>query len=301
MSSIRVPVLCAFGVGCLSSAALFGLWHADNHADAQSSKRARSGEVVTTSLVPAPVERRADVVDDSARGAARAEPARVETADRVSDAKDDPVVAKDVPELANASPPPGGSAVSDVLMDLEAAYRQRLIAAARAEAAARADAEPTPDRATTPPAPIPAEPPREVATRAPAVAAAPAAPPAPVAIEAAAPPPIEAAPPTPPVPAAPVIVAQNDTRPVHFGDVNQNTYITNVRQGDVYVIQQQLAMLNYMQMTGMAANPAVPHSPYAGRSGQHAPPQSQFRQFPSTLTNLDNPWGFNFAPPNLVH
>ena len=74
-----------------------------------------------------------------------------------------------------------------------------------------------------------------------------------------------------------------------------------MRQGDVYVIQQQLAMLNYMQMNGMAANPAVTHSPYVGRGVPHQPQQPQFRQFPSTLTNLDNPWGFNFAPPNLVH
>ena len=186
-------------------------------------------------------------------------------------------------------------------MDLEAAYRQRLIAAARAEAAAHADADAASERATTPPTPPPAEPPREVAARVVATPA-PAPPPAPVAIAPAAPPaPVEVAPPTPPAPVAPVIVAQNDTRPVHFGDVNQNTYITNVRQGDVYVIQQQLAMLNYMQMNGMAANPAVPHSPYVGRGVQHQPPQSQFRQFPSTLTNLDNPWGFNFAPPNLVH
>jgi len=300
MSSIRVPVLCAFGVGCLSSAALFGLWRADNHADAQSSKRARSAEVVNAPPVPTHAERRADVVDDSARDTARAEPARVEVADRGSDAKGEPLAAKDVQDVANTSPPPGGSAVSDVLMDLEAAYRQRLIAAARAEAAARADAEPTPDRATTPPTPIATEPPHDLAARV-AVAPPPAPPPAPVAIATAAPPaPVETAPPAPPVPAAPVIVAQNDTRPVHFGDVNQNTYITNVRQGDVYVIQQQLAMLNYMQMTGMAANPAVTHSPYGARIG-HQPPQSQFRQFPSTLTNLDNPWGFNFAPPNLVH
>jgi hypothetical protein len=97
------------------------------------------------------------------------------------------------------------------------------------------------------------------------------------------------------------MVAQNDVRPpdVHIGDVNQNTYITNVRQGDVYVIQQQLAMLQYMQLMGTAANVGVTQPMHASRgAGQRQP---QFRQFPSTLTNLDNPWGFNFSPPNLVH
>lgn len=299
MRSIRVPVLCAFGVGCLTSAALFGLWRADHQADAQSSPRALSAQVVTTPRMPP----EAPVVDDSARSEAQAETARVETADRGNDTKSEPAPDKDPQGVANASPPPGGSAVSDVLMDLEAAYRQRLIAAARAEAAARADAEPAPSHPTPPPAPATAEPAREVAAR---VAAAPVAPPAAVAVAPAAvavapAAPVEVAPAAPPVPVAPIVVAQNETRKVHFGDVNQNTYITNVRQGDVYVIQQQLAMLNYMQMNGTAANPAVMHSPSVARGVQHQPPQSQFRQFPSTLTNLDNPWGFNFSPPNLVH
>lgn len=289
MSSIRVPVLCAFGVGCVSSAALFGFWRADNHADTQSSKRAQSVEVVTAPKVDRPAE----VVDDSARIVARAEPTRVDAVERDGDAKSEPAPAKDAQDVSNASPPPGGSAVSDVLMDLEAAYRQRLIAAARAEAAAREEASAALDR-TTPAAP--AEPAREV-VKAVAPIAVPAVAPAPVAV-AATPAPVEPAP-----PAAPAVVAQNDTRPidVHIGDVNRNTYVTNVRQGDVYVIQQQLAMLNYMQLAGAAANPYAVQPPHVARGVVQHQPQQQFRQFPSTLTNLDNPWGFNFAPPNLVH
>ncbi len=85
---------------------------------------------------------------------------------------------------------------------------------------------------------------------------------------------------------------------VHFGDVNQNTYITNVRQGDVYVVQQQIALMQYMQLLGQA--PVAHVAPaHGGRAALSQTPQ--YRQFPSTLTNPDNPWGFNFAPLNLVH
>jgi hypothetical protein len=104
-----------------------------------------------------------------------------------------------------------------------------------------------------------------------------------------------------------VVVAQNDARPpdIHIGDVNQNTYITNVREGDVYVIQQQLALMQYMQMMGNpasvanAAYSAPTHTSHAAQGwSQHQPQNAQFR---STLTNLDNPWGYHFAPPHLVH
>jgi len=59
---------------------------------------------------------------------------------------------------------------------------------------------------------------------------------------------------------------------------------------------QQLAMLEYMQLLGMSsyAGLANPGPRARGLAPQRAP-------FPSTLTNPDNPWGFNFAPPNLVH
>lgn len=275
---------------------LFGFWQADKRADASDvpKSRVQSAEVVSASLVEPRVAQR-DA--EPTRSVEQAEPTRVEPAEHGNEVKDEPLAPKDAQDVASANAPPGGSAVSDVLTDLEAAYRQRLIAAARAEAAARADMEPTPERAAPP------EPPPEVAQQAaPPVAAPSPIPPPPIPVAAAAvaaPPPVEAAPPAPP---APAVVAQNDARPidVHIGDVNQNTYITNVRQGDVYVIQQQLAMLNYMQLAGMGANPAITRVPHA-RGFVQQPSQSQFRQFPSTLTNLDNPWGFNFAPPNLVH
>jgi len=290
MSSTRLPVLCAFAVGCLSSAVLLGVWRADSQAEAAAQKP----RVQETERALPPSEQRGRLGPDSAPAPALV-PAPI--AARESDANSAPPATEDARDVS-APAAPGGSAVSDVLTDLEAAYRQRLIAAARAEA------EAAPERPSAPPASAaPTEPPPEVA-------AVPSAPVAPVALVT--PPaavttavaPAPAAPPAaiePQAPAAPALVAQNDARPVdiHIGDVNQNTYITNVRQGDVYVIQQQLAMLQYMQ-TLATPNAGSNHSARSSRGATPHQPQ-QFRQFPSTLTNLDNPWGFNFSPPNLVH
>jgi hypothetical protein len=79
-----------------------------------------------------------------------------------------------------------------------------------------------------------------------------------------------------------------------MGDVNQNTYITNVRQGDVYLIQmQQLATLQYMQLLSMSSGLPAPARHVRGAGPQGMP-------FPSAITNPDNPWGFHFAPLNLV-
>ena len=297
MSAIRLPLLCAFAGGCLSSAVLFGLWRAHTAAAvavptrqqqvthppelAKTSNSPRSTELLAEAPLPRP-------------------PA--------PEAKGEASAPKDAADLGNAEPTPAGSAVSDVLTDLEAAYRQRLIAAARAEAAeaatelersspparpATALAQPEAPRAVATPVAFP------VATTAAPVAVVPIAA-APVAVA-----PIAAAPVAvaPIAPAAPTLLAQNDSRPVdvHYGDVN-NTYITNVRQGDVYVMQQQIAMMQYMQLLG--ASSAVGHvapAHVARATLAQVAPSPQYRQFPSTLTNPDNPWGFNFAPPNLVH
>ncbi|MEI9948985.1 MAG: hypothetical protein WDO74_08370 [Pseudomonadota bacterium] len=288
MSAIRVPLLCAFVGGCLSGAILLGVWRADMGASVPAPQQpARSSEIVTASLLPTNAEPPRQSSDDPPRAPSPAEHGPSPSAD---------------PEVAT----PAGSAVSDILTDLEAAYRQRLIAAARAEARAASEDPSTPTQANA--AIAQAETAREVAARAPAPVApvaAPAVPPAPAAV---APTTIAAAAVAPavivpPVVAAPAPVAQNDARPadIHIGDIN-NTYVTNVRQGDVYLMQQQIAMMQYIQLLGA--------SPYAGAGrpglagpGAHAPRGAapQYRQFPSTITNPDNPWGFNFAPPNLVH
>ncbi len=97
------------------------------------------------------------------------------------------------------------------------------------------------------------------------------------------------------MPALPAVAALGSDRPIeiHYGDVNQNTYVTNVRQGDVYQIQlQQLAVLQYLQLLG--GSPGLAASPRRGGGGH------QRTAFPSGITNPDNPWGFHFSPPNLV-
>ena len=287
MNAGRLSLLGAFAGGCLSAGVLFGFWRTDTGA-AHKLPAPRSAPVAASlvgtaaTISVAPQRDAVDEAEHAPKAAAMAEPVAAEPG----------TVAPE--EVASANAPPGGSAVSDVLTDLEAAYRQRLIAAARAEA----EALPAPVAANN--APPAAEPAPEVATR----AIAPVVPVSAVSnvgapVAAAALPP---APPVPLAPPAPVVLAQNEARPpdVHIGDVNQNTYnITNVRQGDVYVTQQ-LAMLQYMQLLGAASNLGQPQPTHVGRgTGQRSAPQ--FRQFPSTLTNLDNPWGFNFSPPNLVH
>jgi hypothetical protein len=96
--------------------------------------------------------------------------------------------------------------------------------------------------------------------------------------------------------AAPAFAGPEPAPPseVHYGDVNQNTYITNIRQGDVYLIQmQQLAMLQYMQLLGMSSGVPAP----VRNARAAVPPRANF---PSGIVNPDNPWGFRFAPPNLV-
>jgi len=286
MNAGRLSLLGAFAGGCLSAAVVFGFWRTDpgatHQVPAPHSAPVAASLVDPSTLSAAPQR---DTVDEAERApevVAQAEPAPAEPTAHAAE------------EVASASAAPGGSAVSDVLTDLEAAYRQRLIAAARAEA----EAAPAPVAANTTPSEV--KPAPEVATRtvAPVVPVnAVSNPSLPVSVAAPPPePPAQAAPP------AQVVVAQNDARPpdVHIGDVNQNTYnITNVRQGDVYVTQQ-LAMLQYMQLLGAASNLGQAQPTHVGRvAGQRSTPQ--FKQFPSTLTNLDNPWGFNFSPPNLVH
>lgn len=268
MSTIRLPLLYGFAGGCLSCAVLFGVWSAAQSAAAPAVRpphaSRHSVELVTPPHAPANVEPTQEPV--AAEPVAAAPPA--------------------APELDSAEPAPAGSAISDVLTRLESAYREQV--AARAPV----PTPPTQQVALAVPPPEATAAPVVAATAAPAPPVAPAA----QAVPVAAPVPVLAArePEPPPVAAAPAYVAQNAPPPsqVHYGDVNQNTYITNVRQGDVYLVQmQQLAMLQYMM--GMSSGVAAP---IAGRNfggGGH-------QRFPSGITNPDNPWGFHFSPPNLV-
>ena len=295
MSAIRLPLLCAFAGGCLSNAVLFGLWRVAEGAGDSALKQHRTQnavELVTAASAAPSVAQPSELVAASAADPEQ----RVATEAAPSPAASD---------LDNDRPPPAGSAVSDVLTRLEAAYRERVGARApaqtssaqdRATATAAASADGAVTAAQAAPS-VPAQPVAEVIPAMPAAAIAPAAPAAP-APPAVAPPAV--APATLPqevaAAAAPALGAQDAPPPteIHYGDVNQNTYITNIREGDVYLLQmQQVAMLQYLQLLGMSSGLAAPARHVGGAAHRRG-------ALSSGITNPDNPWGFHFAPPNLV-
>ena len=303
MSAIRLPLLYAFAGGCLSTAILFGVWQAGAESGAAAVKqqqlqqqRAHHVELASASLVAPSEESRPAPAND--------------IADREANTAAEPAAAQARPDSDSAGPSAANSAaVSDVLTRLETAYRERVASSAPLPPATTeqpsARSAPPPDSAA-PAMPEPSAPsvaalaPVEAAPPPPvSVAAAEVAPPAPVPIPAAptAAPNPPVAPTEPPQYAASPAFAPPDAPPpteIHYGDVNQNTYITNVRQGDLYVVQmqQQLAMMQYLQLLGMSGAAAA-------RNGRG--PAARQISFPSTITNPDNPWGFNFKPPHLVH
>ncbi|MEI9942033.1 MAG: hypothetical protein WDO69_32875 [Pseudomonadota bacterium] len=310
MSAIRLPLLCAFAGGCLSSAVLFGVWRADTVATAAQQQLARSSELLAAALAATKAEHEREALQSVSRAPSQVAPEDAPRAD-AADHRDSPSEpSRDAQDPGSAAPAAAGSAVADVLMNLEAAYRQRATPAAPEEAPVALDRSRAP--ASTIITTAQAEPPPEVAAQAVAPdppvlppAAPPVTPiatPAPITPVAVAVLPAEV---PPPPDAAPAFAAMDQRAPdVHYGDVNQNTYnITNVRQGDVYVTQQQIALMQYMQLLGAssAAQPTLAqptHSPHgSGYRAAHRQPVP----FPSTITNPDNPWGFNFSPPHLVH
>ncbi len=282
MLAKRQPLLWAFAGGCVWGAALIVFWDGDA---ATSSRAAPVAYRVPTTVAPAPNH------DDSV-------------------ASVEPSTPKTTESLDTGSEP--GSSVADVLAGLEAAYRERLSATAPVTAPS-STAELAPS-AVNPPPPAP------VATAAAPVAttALAAATPAPVAaqpvvtvIATTAPPksapPSDAAPAVAsPADAAPVLASRDAAPPrdVYNGDVT-------VHQGDMV---QQIAILQYMQLLalppyGQLAPPVAPPSgartrgPRAAvswRSSLGASRPVATVPYPTTLTNPDNPWGFNFPPTPLT-
>lgn len=272
MSAIRRPLLCAFAGGCLSNAVLFGLWRTTDGAGA-SSAQPRTHHVV-------------EVV-------ASAAPSVYPSSERLTPHAAERERTVEEPAPTEAEPAPTGSAVSDVLTQLEAAYRERVSAQAPVQASTLGHSSAAPSDAIAPVEPVPS-----VAAQ--PVSAQPVAQVIPVVTPAVTVVPRSVAPAelalAAPAVALPALAIQ-DPAPaaqVHYGDVNQNTYnITNIRQGDVYLIQmQQLAMLQYMQLLGMSSNLAAPARQVGGGH--------QRGTLSSGITNPDNPWGFHFSPLNLV-
>ena len=100
--------------------------------------------------------------------------------------------------------------------------------------------------------------------------------------------------------AAPVLASRDEARPrdIHIGDVNRNTHVGNVVHGDVVqgdvVLVQQLAVLQYLQLFAAQPYGFTYASPPPGKA-------TPTRAFKSTLTNPDNPWGFDFKPTPLTN
>jgi hypothetical protein len=185
-----------------------------------------------------------------------------------------------------------GPSVADVLSRLENAYRAQL--AAETTSKAPEPVEPPPAAAAEP---IPAKP----------VGAMPAEPvAAPAAVVASkAEPQIEAS-----RPGAPASTPREVPAPtlVHSGNVDRSVQIGTLVQGNVYQLQE-LAYLQYLQLLTLSSPQtwvvASPQSPSV--HARTAPPEQRFRSltrrkpaFPDSITNPDNPWGFDFPPPMLA-
>jgi len=298
MLTERLPLVWAFAGGCLSGVLALGFWRAES-AMVSHPARASVSHASDERAEPSDTTRdaRPQVNAEAPKGHAPEHEAA--TADHAQSATsaDAPLAKRDD---ADAAPEPGSS-VADVLNRLESQYRQ-VLAGTTAGTAERAAAAPAAmAEAPVREVPPPAEPAATVAAPAPAPKLAPP----PVAPERVAPPVEVAEAPQPPS-ALPAEVAQGlaaqgggQPRDVYLGNVQNNVYMGNVYQGQVVQMQQELAMLQYMQLLS-----ASPYARFGGRgrgmprgfAAQPAPAPA----FRSGLTNPDNPWGFDFPPTNYV-
>jgi hypothetical protein len=276
----RMPLLLVFAGGCLSGAVLIGFVHADPEST-RASKPMKPLQAHAVTLAQASDHR--DVQHRSVSGA--------------SAVTGEPEVAAPSPERIEPkddAAPESGTSLTEVLARLEATYRAGLAAA------------PAP-QVVPPPAPEPAAPVVAAAPVSSAVAVAapmPAAPPAelpavaPKSVHVPVPPPASL-----PSDPAHVVAARDEAPPgnVHVGDVN-NVNIASVHLGDVVQVQQ-LALLQYMQLLALTPGAGVA----ASRPGIAPPAHAQRRHLPrrpppfsTSLTDPNNPWGFDFPPTVLA-
>jgi len=261
MISSRSALIWTFAGGCLSGATLIGLWPEGARTVPEDARSARAVEQYREPTVTEPV------AGDTQAAVALNE----EHAANVHDVA--PAKAPETDSGAQAEP---GSSVSDILLGLEAAYRQGL-ADARTQAAAPA------------PAHAPA---REL----PAHEAAAISPPAPAA-------PVHAAAPAAPTPRASemeprALVASREEAPPRqiniAGDLRQNTNVGTVNEGPVVMVQEVVQYVPYYPYLppNTVAPPAYGPRPITPRSPV---PSVHFRTPP---TSLDGPFKY---PVDLVH
>lgn len=273
MLAKRLPLLLAFAAGSLGTA-FVGFGREETGATAAPQPQRTSQPVFAPTSAPPPP-----------------------TSAPEDDAPEQSTVAHDLARADEAASEAGNS-LAEVLMRLEASYRQAVAA------------EPSPVEAPVAHAPATSND-EDVAEAAVEPASAPVATPAAPVVVAA----TEPATRSPrPLPAkAPEVTADNariarapEHSPpgdVHIGDVHQNIYLGEVHQGDLLQVAQlhqaqQLAILQYMQLIALSSQAKQAPS----RRAQTAPgPISRRPQpFSTSLTNPDNPWGFDFPPTVLV-
>jgi hypothetical protein len=289
MLAKRLPLLTAFASGGLSVATLFAFWlggtdTAPALGQQRPSERARP-------LAQASVREQASPDDGSALRQAERKQAPEPTPapdPAPSEAPPSGGVSADSTAPSDAEP---GSSVADVLIGLEAAYRQGLAA----PPAGTSTSAPASAPAITPPAPPPAlvrevSPPPAASKETAVVAAdAPSPPKSAPSASAAATSPTVAAP-------APALVANARPTNVHVGDVHQNISGRDTHQGDVVQVQQ-VAVFQYLQWFNLPPGTTTSSPPPTRRPGMMT------RGRPTTLTSItnpDNPWGFYFPPTPLV-
>jgi hypothetical protein len=271
----RMPLLLVFAGGCLSGAVLIGFVR----AEPDSARAPRPMDVPDRRAPTFAQSTESSGVDEAAANAA---PEIVAAPPRTIE--------------PNGGQPPSesGSSLAEVLAGLEATYRERLAASQVREP-------------VRPPAPEPIAPTVTAASVSQTVAATPPVPTALALAEHPTPPqsvPVPAAP-APPVEseAARVVASRDDarSRDVHVGDVN-NVNIGSVHLGDVVQVQQ-LALLQYMQLLALTPGARVA-APGAGIAPPVQAPRRQLPRrpppFSTSLTDPNNPWGFDFPPTVLA-
>ena len=240
MLARHLPLVWTFAGGCLSGAALIALWPGETETVSSPRKQPvtrSSGTISPSSATPNAVGERA----------------------LPNDAPD--AIPDDAPD-ARAEP---GSSVANVLVRLEAAYRQGLPATAPVNAPSSAERELTTTARTEAlpaevPAPVPARAEPAVAVASPAPVAAPAPTTAPQ-VHA------DTHPATAPeAERVSVLAARDDTQPrnvnVHVGDNHQSTHVGDVYEGNV-VLVQQAPVYGYPQLLAPPRGRVAP-SPHAG-------------------------------------
>lgn len=241
----------AFVGGCLSGGTLIGFWRDDPESIPRDASLARTAERQQNPAT-------ADPIDDATYAAP--------VADDDHGATDDEPVSPD--KTADSD---SGSSLAEVLLRLEAAYRQGI-----AQGLAAAAPQSTPVMPQPPAAEVPAHQVTAVAV------ITPPAPPA-VAAPTDTPRAREAETDTAPQPR---LASRDDAQPrdVYMDKVQQNTNVGSAHQGDVYVIQNSVPWFPY----------------YALQPGMRYPS--------SSVSNKDNPRGFTYPidgvftyPVELVH